>query len=119
MAPAVVDVNISGTAEDNAATNMYTIDVKAFLAELPAMRAEAAKKMMFAASKPAVDLKSVFYVDANNYITGFNADSLPNIVGFDLNNMPDDSKPIGILAGALSGFNQLTGLTINPELTDI
>lgn len=118
-APAVVDVSVSSTAEDNAATNMYTIDVKAFLAELPAMRAEAAKKMVFAAAKPPVDLESVFHVNAENYITGFNADGLPDRIGFDLNDMPDDHKPVGIWTGALSDFNQLTSLTINPELTDI
>lgn len=98
---------------------MYTIDVKSFLAELPAMRAKAAKKMAFAAAKPPVDLESVFHVNAENHITGFNSNGLPNRIGFDLNDMPDGRKPICIESGALSGFNQLTSLTINPELTDI
>lgn len=83
------------------------------------MRAEAAKKMVFAAAKPPIDLTSVFYIDDNNYITGFNDSGLPAQIGFDLNDMPDDSKPIGIKSDALANFYQLTSLTVNPELTTI
>lgn len=125
LAPAIEndakDAVVEVEAIENDDPNVFTIDVKAFLEELNAAsqqkKLKSSTKMMFAATKPEIDINNVFLMNESHAISGFNSTGIVGNVSYDLRNLT--TKPTSIQENALYGFTNLTGLTLNNELTSL